>query len=60
MPLLNVIIALIILGVILYLIRLLEIDEKIKNIIQILVIAVVVIYLLRILLGGGILDLRLG
>ena len=60
MPLLNVIIALIILGVVLYLIQILEIDARIKNIIHILIIAVVVIYLLRLLLGGGILDMRIG
>ena len=48
MPLLSIIIALIIVGAVLYLLPRLPLDATIKSIIQVIVIVVLVIWLLRV------------
>lgn len=51
--LLSLLIALIIVGAVLYIMNLLPIDARIKSIITVLVIVLVAIWALQVLLGGG-------
>jgi hypothetical protein len=53
MPLINLVIVLIVVGVLLYLVnQYIPMDGKIKNILNVVVVVVVVVWLLSILLGG--------
>jgi len=59
MSLISLIIALIILGLLLYVVKLLPIDGTVKQIISAVVVVAIVIWLLRAVVGfGG--DIRLG
>lgn len=53
MPILSLLIALIVVGVVLYLIQLIPMDARVKQIIMVLAIAIIVIWVLQMLLGGG-------
>jgi hypothetical protein len=53
MPLINLVIVLIVVGVLLWLVNAyIPMDEKIKKILNIVVVVVVVVWLLSVLLGG--------
>ena len=61
MDLISLIIALILIGLILYVIEtLLPIDPTIKRVIHIVIIVVVILWLVRFLLGGVLPPLRIG
>jgi hypothetical protein len=49
----NLLIALIVIGVVLYILQQIPMDARIKGIITVLVVAVVAIWAIRLLLGGG-------
>lgn len=63
MPLINLVIVLIVIGVLLWLVNsFIPMDVKIKNILNIVVVVVVVLWLLGIFLGGlgGLSNIRVG
>lgn len=52
--LVSLLIALIVIGVVLYIVTLIPMDQRIKNLIVVLVIAFVAIWAIRVLLGGSV------
>ena len=61
MDLISLIIALIIIGLLLYVVEtLLPIDPTIKRVIHVVIIVVVILWLVRVLLGGGVPAIRIG
>lgn len=60
MSLISLVVALVILGVILYLLQLIPMDETIRKIVYVVIILAVILFLVKILLGGAIPDIRIG
>ena len=59
MDLVSILVALIILGVVLYLIQIIPMDARVKQIILVIAIAFIAIWAIRMLLGGGpVLNIR--
>jgi hypothetical protein len=53
MPLVSLLVALVVLGLVLYLMQLIPMDARIKQIINAIAIAFVVIWCIKLLLGAG-------
>lgn len=53
MPIIPILMTLVVLGLVLYLVNLLPLDETIKRLIHVVVIVLIVLWLLQVILGGG-------
>lgn len=61
MPILHILLVLVVVGLVLWLITtFLPIDARIKNIIVVVAIVLIVVWIIQILLGGTLMDVRVG